>query len=99
MLESAIEKEFKKHVDKHGCLYLKFSILGMAGFPDRIIIGSNRLIFFVELKKPGLKNKKRRGEKLQQHRHTTLRKFGFNVYLIDSLKEAKGVFDAEFNRV
>jgi hypothetical protein len=99
MLESSLETEFKKYVESHGCVYLKFAIIGVAGFPDRIVIGKGRLIFFIEWKRPGAKNKKRKGEALQSFRHKTLRKFGFNVYVLDNLEEAKGVLHAEFRGV
>ncbi len=95
MLESKIENDFRKHTKSFGLLYLKFAIFGMVGFPDRIILGSNRLIFFVEWKRTGATSGKRRGEKMQKYRHGVLRSFGFHVYILDSLEQAKGVLKNE----
>ncbi len=95
MLESKIENEFRTYVESIGFLYLKFSILGIAGFPDRIVLGARRLIFFIEWKRPGALNKNRKGEKLQKYRHKVLRSFGFGVYVLDNLDQAKEALDYE----
>lgn len=98
MLESKLENDYRKYVESLGLLYLKFSILGMAGFPDRIILGANKLIFFIEWKRPGKTDGKRKGEKLQAYRHKVLRKFGFNVYVLDNLEQAKEILNCEINK-
>ena len=98
MLESKPENDFREHVESFGFLYLKFAILAMAGFPDRIILGENRLIFFIEWKRPGTIHHKRKGKKLQYHRHKTLRALGFGVYVLDNLEDAKNVLYDEMGK-
>lgn len=51
-LEHAVEQEFLRLAKKTGFLAYKFRAIGVAGVPDRILIG-HQSVFFVELKAPG----------------------------------------------
>lgn len=79
MEETRIEKHLKNRVKKQGCLALKFTVPGMSGMPDRLILLPGGKVYFVELKKPGGKLKK-----LQQKRAEMLKALGFSVYCLDS---------------
>lgn len=58
--------------------YLKLSIPGRRGWPDRMIMLPNKEIFFVEWKQPGLPP-----GKLQNLVHERIRSFGNEVFLLD----------------
>ena len=79
MLESAIEKKIKSHVESYGGRCLKFTSPGMRGVPDRICLFPGQKIIFVEVKAPG-----ETPEPLQIKRHKELRELGFTVLVIDS---------------
>lgn len=77
MLEKEIEREFKKRIMrlKNGVLCLKLVCPGFTGVPDRMILLPSANVIFVELKKPGKKERKR-----QLYVQGLLRKLGFEVY-------------------
>lgn len=77
MLESDIESKLRKriHTLGHGVKCLKFTSPGFTGVPDRIILLPGAHVIFVELKKPGKKERKR-----QEYVQGLLRKLGFEVY-------------------
>lgn len=77
MLESDIESKLRKQVHAlgHGIKCLKFTSPGFTGVPDRIILLPGAHVIFVELKKPGKKERKR-----QEYVQGLLRKLGFEVY-------------------
>ena len=58
-----------------GAKCLKFESPGFVGVPDRIILLPGAKVVFVELKKPGEKERVR-----QQYVHGVLRKLGFPVF-------------------
>ncbi len=89
MEESKIERRLKNKIKRQGGLAIKFSVPGMAGMPDRLILLPGGKVHFVELKKPGGKL-----EKLQQKRAEILKALGFKVYCLDS-NEAVDVFIGE----
>ncbi len=89
-LESSLETTFNKEAAKRGLLSLKLVALSRRGFPDRTLLGKNKTIFFVELK--------RLGEKPKAHQlwwHRLLRKLGFNVYVCDNKEQAIAIFEKE----
>ena len=49
-LETAIEKSLKDEIESYGYWYVKLSLFNFVGMPDRIIIGPNRFILFLEFK-------------------------------------------------
>ena len=77
MLESEIESRFKDRIKslKNGVLCLKLVCPGFTGVPDRLILLPGAHVIFVELKKPGKKERKR-----QLYVQGLLRKLGFEVY-------------------
>ena len=77
MLESDIESKLRKriHALGHGAKCLKFTSPGFTGVPDRIILLPGAHVIFVELKKPGKKERKR-----QIYVQELLRQLGFEVY-------------------
>ena len=77
-----MEIKFCKSVIEKGLLPLKFSPLGQAGFPDRIILKPGGKTVFAEIKAPGKKPRL-----LQIKRINQLAKFGFKTYVIDSLAD------------
>jgi len=88
-LESSIERDTRLRViawareQDIDLLYLKLSIIGMAGFPDRIILYQYGNVLFVELKQAGKKP-----GKLQQYIHSLLRGMGFTVQVHDNVNDA-----------
>jgi len=86
MLERKIETDFREKVEWLGCLCLKLSIIAWRGWPDRLVLGPNRLIIFFEFKRPG-----ETARKNQSYIHRVLLKFGFAVYLVDDTQEALNI--------
>src|SRR5688572_25562808 len=81
--ESAVEKELKKLVEKHGGLCLKFVSPGNPGVPDRIVLFKD-LMFFVETKAP-----KGTLGPLQKLQHKRFAKMGFDVIVLKTIEQAK----------
>ena len=88
MREKDIENKLTLAVKKAGGIALKFVSPGFAGMPDRIVLLSDGLIAFAELKAPGKKPRP-----LQLARHRLLRKLGFRVYVIDDPEQIGGMID------
>lgn len=80
MLESSIERRFKKEVEKRGGKALKLTCPGTTGMPDRLVLLPGGRVVFAEMKAPG-----RKMRPLQQKRAAELRKLGFRVHKIDSV--------------
>lgn len=88
--EASVEKTFYKSIEKSGYWVIKLSLLYFVGMPDRMLLGKNRFILFLEFK--------RRGEeprKIQEYRINQLREWGFPAYVVDDAKEAKRIFTKE----
>ena len=86
MRESSVEQKLREHIERQGGLCLKWVSPGRRGVPDRIVFLPGR-ISFVELKRPG--------EKPEPHQlrfHTLLRRFGFEVLVIDHPDQIKECF-------
>ena len=82
MKESPIERKCRRIAEAHGYRLLKFIPFGFIGFPDRILLGYNAKIMFLEFKKP-------KGGKVKSHqerRINELRNRGFEVEVIDSVE-------------
>lgn len=88
-LESAVETEVGKRLEQfcaneeRAILYLKLNILGIRGFPDRLILFAGKGILFVEFKRKGEKPRM-----LQEHWHRILRRMGFEVRVYDDADKA-----------
>lgn len=86
--ENTIEQDFVRRVKKMGCLPIKMNIWGLRSWPDRMVIGPNRLIEFIEFKKPG--------EKLTESQllvHQQLEKWGFTPKVFDDAPIAAQYID------
>lgn len=81
MTEKDIEAYLVRKIREAGGICWKFTSPGTRGVPDRWCV-LNRLQFFVELKSPTAK--KRKDEKLQEHRAKQLKEQGCYVYKINS---------------
>lgn len=88
MLEKTIEKKLTQEIKKINGLCLKFISPGFNGVPDRLILLSGGVCFFVETKAPGKKPRP-----IQVKRKRQLEKLGFKVYIIDSVEQIGGIID------
>ena len=88
MREKEIEKRLVSEVKKKGGICPKFVSPGFDGMPDRIILLPKGRMAFAELKAPGKKPRP-----LQLSRHKLLRKLGFQVYVIDDIRNIIEVID------
>lgn len=89
MIESDYESKLRKKVKAlgHGAMCLKFVSPGFTGVPDRLILLPGGNLIFVEMKKPGEKERKR-----QEYVQGLLRKLGFEVFsTVDSLERIEAV--------
>lgn len=86
MREKVIEQALVSAVKAQGGVCWKFISPGTAGVPDRIILMPMGRIAFVEVKAPG-----ERPRKLQLARHHLLRRFGFKVYVLDSIDDIQKI--------
>lgn len=75
------ERRVKKHYEKEGHLVFR---QGKSAFPDLIVIGRGRQVFFVECKVRGYMTKAER--KMAKH----LRRFG--IFILVSRKKRKLIF-------
>lgn len=82
MPEKQIEKRLRNKINKQGGIAAKFTVPGMTGMPDRLVLLPGGQIVFIELKAPGKKLRP-----LQQKRFQQLKKLGFRVLKIDSVKD------------
>jgi len=92
-LESWTEDKARKYITGLGGEYIKFTPLNYVGFPDRIILGPNRIVLFVEFKQVGKDPRKKQG-----HVHHTLRRLGFEVFVIDEWKTIVNIFKARLKQ-
>lgn len=77
--EKTLERILRDRVKTSGGLALKFTPMGFAGMPDRIILLPGGRAAFAELKSTGEKPKP-----VQVSRIEWLRRLGFKVAVIDS---------------
>jgi len=80
-LEKIIEQKLIKAVKSLGGIAPKFVSPGYDGLPDRLVLLPGGRIAFVEVKATG-----RKPRPLQLHRHETLRRLGFKVYVLDDVR-------------
>lgn len=88
MREKDIEQKLLTAVKAYGGVCWKFTSLGTAGVPDRIVLMPHGRIAFVEVKAPGEKPRP-----LQFARHRLLRELGFRVYVLDHPDQIGGIID------
>ena len=84
LLEAKVERDIKKWCEQHKdeLWWLKFTVPGMSGVPDRIALFRGGRCVFVELKRPGGKPRK-----LQVWVHKRLQRFGFPCHVFDNAED------------
>ena len=70
--------------------YLKLTIAGNRGWPDRLLLWPNRGVMFIEFKRPGQKPRK-----LQEFVHAAIRRLGFVVEVHDNVSRAVAAIEAQ----
>lgn len=80
--EKQIEQKLVAEVRRRGGMALKFVSPSYSGMPDRLVLLPDGKVAFVEVKAPG-KNPR----SLQVKRHATLRKLGFQVFVLDAASD------------
>ena len=83
--EATIERACVAYAKRQGFWALKL-LPSITGLPDRLVIGPNKFIWFVEFKRPGGRQSKR-----QQMVIAALRRFGFLVSVIDNVGDFKNI--------
>lgn len=81
MRESELERHFCREVREGGGMPLKFVSPNCRGVPDRLILMPGGNAVFAEIKKPGEKLRP-----LQVYRKGQLERYGFVVWVIDSVE-------------
>lgn len=79
--EKAVERRLVELVKYNGGMCIKLLCDQLIGLPDRICLFPGHKIAFVELKTTGKKPKR-----IQAYIHDKLRKLGFRVEVIDTIK-------------
>ena len=80
--EKTIEQKLVQAVKAVGGIAPKLVCPGYSGLPDRIVLLPGGKVAFVEVKAMGCKPRP-----LQLHRHETLRRLGFKVYILDDVAD------------
>ena len=75
--ESKLEQECRKFAEAQGYRLLKWVSPGVRGVPDRILLGPNRFIVFIEFKAPSEKP-----SVLQKKFIDLLNRFGFKAEIV-----------------
>ena len=86
--EKALERKLVKEAKDRGGWCLKLLSQFVNGLPDRLLLLPGGQILFVELKTTGEKPRR-----IQEVMHKRLRDLGFEVYVVDSSKKIKALFN------
>jgi len=92
MLESKIERDFKKYCDSKGVMCLKMIAAGDSGMPDRTMYGPG-FTYMIEFKRP-----QHYPSPLQKHMHDKLRKLGHVVLCFNTEGAAEDSLDTFLSR-
>jgi hypothetical protein len=84
--ETDIENKFVTWATDHELMPVKLNLAGRRGMPDRMILGHQGKMIFIEFKRPG-----ERARKLQLHNHKILAERGFKVFIVESFVDAKSL--------
>lgn len=76
--ERDLESTIPDLARQYDYLVLKLNVKGRKGWPDRLLIGRNAAVFFVELK-----SKDEQPEPIQMYIHKLLRERGMKVFVVD----------------
>ena len=90
MLEREIEKQVCDYAKSHQLEVYKFSSPNRAGVPDRLFLAPYQHAFWIEFK-----STEGTPTPLQIRECDRIRRFGFDVYLVNSVEEGKAVIDGE----
>lgn len=82
--EKTIEQRLANLVKLNGGLCIKLLSDHINGLPDRLCLFPGRKIYFIELKTTGQKPRK-----LQLYMHSVLKRFGFDVFVLDSIQQVE----------
>jgi len=86
--EKLIEKTLVAEVKKLGGWALKLLCQFVTGLPDRLVLLPGGVVFFVEVKSTGKKP-----TPVQKLVHEKLRRLGFTVHVIDTLKQLNEILN------
>ena len=86
--EKLIEKTLASEVKKLGGWSLKLLSTYVTGLPDRLVLLPGGVIFFIEVKSTGKKP-----TTIQLLIHERLRRLGFRVEVVDSLKQLNQILN------
>lgn len=86
--ESSIEMNVNKHARALGWLAYKFTSPSNRGVMDDLYI-KDGIIFFIEFKAPGKQLRPLQVEVIKKFRNN-----GALVYVVDSIEQGKGIFNA-----
>ena len=87
MLEKTIENKCRLYASSKGWLSVKLNPINARGIPDRMFIGSRRILF-VEFKRPGYALRRN-----QESWAERLAGYGFRVETVDSVEAFKDIID------
>jgi hypothetical protein len=87
VLESKVEHYFLEACRRRGALLMKFTSPSRSGVPDRILVTPAGTCF-VEVKRPGEEPRP-----LQVATHEKIRRFGGEVYVVDSPQQIDELLD------
>ncbi len=88
--EKAFEKRLRKIAREMGYLPLKLNPNWIKGIPDRLFVGPNRTVVFMELKTPiG------RASKLQKYYINLLKELGYTAEFVDNYDRAVEILRTE----
>lgn len=93
MKEKAVDAAIVAYAKSRGLVSVKLTMLatyGFAGLPDRMFLGPGRLVFFIEMKRPGGKM-----SDLQFFWQKKMEALGFHVYECDDIQYGKDIIDYE----
>ncbi len=88
MREKVIERKLVEAVKQRGGICPKFVSPGFDGMPDRLVLLPEMKFGFVEVKAPG-----KEPRPLQKARHRLLARLGFQVHVLDKLKQIGKILD------
>lgn len=79
--EAAIQKAIHDKLTAAGWFVIRITLAYPSGLPDLFALRSGQMVF-IEVKRPGNKP-----TPLQNYRHKQLRELGYDVRVVDNLKE------------